>query len=1139
MTIQKSRTGELREREERFRKLSESTFEAIAITDKGKVVDANEQFARLFGYEPEEVLGMRAWEFATSEYRDLISRHDLGDEEMTYEAMHRRKDRSVFWAQVSGKSIVYKERKVRVTVIRDITERKQFEQQLHASLEHRARQVQTSTEIAQQIAAAPALDDLFQRVVNLIQEQFGFYHVHIYTLEEDNLTMQEGAGQVGHQMKLAGHAILLSAEPSLVAMAARLGEPVLMRDVRQNPAWLSNPLLPHTKSELALPIILGDMVLGVLDVQSDRLNGLTEEDQLLLVGLCGQIAVAIDNRRHEAERLQTQKALQESEIKYRQLVESANAIILEWDTTGRILFLNKFGREFFGFTEAEVLGRNVVGTIVPEMDTTGQDLEGLIADMCLHPERYEQNENENIKKNRERVWISWANKALLDGEGNPVGVLSIGNDVTARRQAEEKLRRQNEYLAGLHEVALGLISRLDIDELLEDLLTRAKQLLNASQGIVYLREPEDEEMILKVALGMSSIRLGRRIKMGEGLTGTVWQTGQPLAVKDYDHYHNRLGDLPQSQIGAMVCVPLAHTSLIAEASQDNMPSAQVIGVLGLAYEPGSAQTFSQEEIDLLGRFGQLASIALDNARLYAAAQQAKETAEAANKSKSMFLTNMSHELRTPLNAIIGYSEMLIEDMAELAKQEITLDIKKIQASGRHLLTLINDILDLSKIEAGKVDLFLEKFNIFDMIEDVVMTISPLVQKNHNTLEIQCDPEIGTMRADLTKVRQVLFNLLSNASKFTENGCINLTVETQILNPTKPGLAEPWLIFEVRDTGIGMTPNQIEHLFRAFSQADPSTTRKYGGTGLGLAISKHFCQMMGGDIVVESEFGVGSIFTISLPAEVSSPSGRPKSEPITVVKLESVGQIGPILVIDDDPSVGKMIDRFLTKEGFQVTVAQGGEEGLRLAALIQPVAIVLDVLMPGMDGWAVLSHLKADSQLADIPVILSTIVEDQDLGYTLGAVDYLTKPIEREQLARLLGKYVTRQPARLLVVEDDATSREVLRRTMDKEGWIIAEAENGQVALELINKTPPDLILLDLMMPHMDGFSFMHQLRQHQTGQAIPVIVVTAKDLTQEDRLQLTDSVVKILQKGTYRREDLLGHVRELIDTSLRLRSRTS
>ncbi|HEX9922144.1 MAG TPA: PAS domain S-box protein, partial [Anaerolineae bacterium] len=290
MTIQKSRTGELREREERFRKLSESTFEAIAITDKGKVVDANEQFARLFGYEPEEVLGMRAWEFATSEYRDLISRHDLGDEEMTYEAMHRRKDRSVFWAQVSGKSIVYKERKVRVTVIRDITERKQFEQQLHASLEHRARQVQTSTEIAQQIAAAPALDDLFQRVVNLIQEQFGFYHVHIYTLEEDNLTMQEGAGQVGRQMKLAGHAILLSAEPSLVAMAARLGEPVLMRDVRQNPAWLSNPLLPHTKSELALPIILGDMVLGVLDVQSDRLNGLTEEDQLLLVGLCGQIA---------------------------------------------------------------------------------------------------------------------------------------------------------------------------------------------------------------------------------------------------------------------------------------------------------------------------------------------------------------------------------------------------------------------------------------------------------------------------------------------------------------------------------------------------------------------------------------------------------------------------------------------------------------------------------------------------------------------------------------------------------------------------------------------------------------------------------------------------------------------------------
>ncbi|MCB0156188.1 MAG: PAS domain S-box protein, partial [Anaerolineae bacterium] len=769
---------------------------------KGKVVDANEQFARLFGYEPEEVLGKRAWEFATPEYRDLASRHDLSDQDIEYEAMHRRKDRSVFWAQVSGKSIIYKGRKARVNVIRDITERKQFEQQLHDSLEHRARQVQTSTEIAQQIAAAPALDDLFWRVVNLVQEQFGFYHVHIYTLEGETLTIQEGAGEVGQQLKTTGHNINLTAEPSLVAQAARSGEPVLVRDVRRVTAWLPNPLLPHTKSELALPIILGDTVLGVLDVQSDRLNGLTEEDQLMLVGLCGQIAVAIDNRRGEAERLRTQKALQESEHKYRQLVESASSIILEWDTTGRILFLNKFGLNFFGYEAEEIFGRNVTGSIVPETETSGRDLEAMIADMCRHPNRYEQNENENIKKNGERVWISWSNKALLDEEGRPVGVLSIGNDVTARRQAEEKLRRQNEYLAGLHEVALGLIARLDINELLEDLLMRAKQLLNASQGVLYLREPGDEEMVLKVALGMANMRIGRRIKIGEGLTGTVWQTGQPTAVADYDAYNNRLTDISNEQIGAMVCVPLTQISHALESDSEPSSSASVTGVLGLAYEPGSHRIFDHEEIELLSRFGHLASIALDNARLYASAQQAKENAEAANKSKSIFLTNMSHELRTPLNAIIGYSEMLIEDAQDLVLTEIVEDVKKIRISGRHLLTLINDILDLSKIEAGKVELYLEEFHVPDMIDDVTTTILPLIQKNNNTLEIQCAPEVGFMRADLTKVRQALFNLLSNAAKFTEGGQIAVNVT-----------AEPaWLTIQVSDSGIGMTPAQLDRLF---------------------------------------------------------------------------------------------------------------------------------------------------------------------------------------------------------------------------------------------------------------------------------------------------------------------------------------
>lgn len=551
-------TGELRAREERFRKLAESTFEAIVITDKGKVVDANEQFARLLGYELSEIMGRRAWEFATVKFRDLISQNDLTDEERAYEAMYRRKDRSVFWGQVSGRSITYKGRKVRVTVIRDITERKQFEQQLRDSLEHRARQVQISTEIAQEIAAAPALDDLFSRVVHLIQERFGYYHVHIYSLENDLLVMEKGTGQIGRQMKAQEHSIPFASTHSLVALAAQSGDPVLVKDVHQAPVWLPNPLLPETQAELAVPIKLGDKVLGVLDVQNNRIASLDEEDELLLVGLCGQIAVAIDH-----------------------------------------------------------------------------------------------------------------------------------------------------------------------------------------------------------------------------------------------------------------------------------------------------------------------------AQLYTKAQEAKEAAEAANLSKSLFLTNMSHELRTPLNAIIGYSEILLEDALEHGQTHMVADLEKVMASSRHLLTLINDILDLAKIEAGKVDLHVEMFTVCHIVDEVVSTVRPLIAKNENTLEVYCSEAVGSMRTDMVKVRQSLFNLLSNAAKFTQAGLIKLRVEPENRDPagTEPG----WVRFEVSDTGIGMTPAQIQNLFRAFSQADPSTTRKYGGTGLGLVITKHFCHMMGGDITVESEFGVGSTFTIRLPAELPNLAGEDSFE----------------------------------------------------------------------------------------------------------------------------------------------------------------------------------------------------------------------------------------------------------------------
>ena len=493
--------------------------------------------------------------------------------------------------------------------------------------------------------------------------------------------------------------------------------------------------------------------------------------------------------------------------------------------------------------------------------------------------------------------------------------------------------------------------------------------------------------------------------------------------------------------------------------------------------------------------------------------------ELASQHKSQFLSSMSHELRTPLNAIIGLTEMMVTNAARFGTEKAAEPLRRVHRAGSHLLGLINQVLDLSKIEAGKLELSPDWVNLTPLINEVVDTARPLAEQNNNRLVVKCQENLGSLTVDPMRLRQILLNLLSNACKFTKQGEVTLLAR-KLVNEGH------WIEFAVSDTGIGMTPEQQAKLFEEFTQADSSTARQYGGTGLGLAITRKLARMMGGDVTLTSEAGKGSTFTVRLPANTDVPAGAP----ISSDRGRST-RADCVLVIDDDATARELISDHLKAGGFSVVTAAGGVEGIKLAKELQPTAITLDVMMPDLDGWSVLAALRQNPELADIPVIMVSIVDDKRRGIALGAAGYLTKPIDRERLHRLVRRFqAPTRATRVLMVEDDASQRERMLGWLERPQWIVREAANGQEALDLLREEKPDVILLDLMMPEMDGFEVVAALQGDKDWRDIPVIVITSLDLDAKDRARLNSGVQSVLVKEKFRPEDLVEHIRRLVQS---------
>ena len=827
-----------------------------------------------------------------------------------------------------------------------LDEQEQIRAALQRSLGRYTLQLQTVAEIARAASSIIDLDEMLNTSVDLIRERFDLYYTGIFLVDEPGewAILRAATGEPGRDMLRRGHTLKVGGQ-SMIGRCADLGQPRIALDVGKEATRFDNPLLPETHSELALPLVARDRVIGAMTIQSSRVAAFNDDDITTFQILADQLANAIENTRLFSE---SQAGLEEMQATHRRYLRE------HWQ----------------------------------------------------------------------------------------------------------------EYLAD------------------EEASARAGYLYD--RGVV---KPAGDFWTPELAL---AVQRGETVAL-PGVAGVRQESVAEVG-----------GSLQPSPAQAALATPLTLRG-------------QVIGAMDF-YDTDEHRQWSRDDIALVESVADQVALAVENARAYAELQKTAEQLKEVDRIKSQFLANMSHELRTPLNSIIGFSRVILKGIDGPLTDMQRTDLQAVYDGGQHLLGLINDILDISKIEAGRMELAFEDVDLAGIIKGVMSTAIALVKDRPIELQQSIPLDLPTMRGDTRRIRQVLLNLVANAAKFTEEGFIRVEAEA---HPTE-------VIVSVADSGIGIPPDKLEVIFEPFTQADASTTRRAGGTGLGLSISKRLTEIHGGRIWVDSTLDVGTTFYVAFPLQidVETAEGLELAPFAETGELEEVGDKKIVLCVDDDEGVITLFHRYLSKKGYHIIGVTDSTVAVEQAARLTPFAITLDVMMPGKDGWQVVQELKANSSTRDIPVIMCTIVCEQEYGISLGASDYLIKPILEDELVAALER-LDRKAGRhvVLIVDDQEENRKLLRRMVERqEGYEVVEAAGGQEAITLVREIKPQVIILDLMMPDVDGFAVLEAVKSDHTTRSIPIVVVTAKDLTQEERDILNMGVEALLQKGLFEQQELLADV---------------